>query len=98
WSVLLEPPLEASVVSGTMSAGATRTVVVSLDANAAAFFPVGSYTLDLVFSNQTSHIGSKRTLKLVVEAEKNPLTQIFDIGDPYEFDLEFKQITFTPDG
>lgn len=98
WSVLLEPPLEASVVSGTMSAGATRTVVVSLDANAVAFFPVGSYTLDLVFSNQTSHIGSKRTLKLVVEAEKNPLTQIFDIGDPYEFDLEFKQITFTPDG
>ncbi len=98
WNVLLEPPLEASTLSGTLSAGATRTVVVTLDANAAAFFPVGSYTLDLAFSNQTSHISTKRTIKLVVEAEKNPLTQIFDIGDPYEFDLQFKQITFTPDG
>lgn len=96
WSVLVEPPLEASPTGGTLAAGATRDVSVSLDANAAAFFPVGVHPLSIVFSNRISHEVTKRTFTLKVTADSNPVVEEFT--NERTFDLDFRSVTFTPDG
>lgn len=96
WSVQVQPPLEVSVSSGALAPGATRAVNVSVDANAAAFFPIGLHPLSIVFSNHTSHEVMNRTYRLQVVPPGEPLVQKFDGFD--SFDLDFRRLTFTPEG
>jgi len=95
WSVLVAPPLEVSPGSGTLAAGATRTVTVTLDANAAAFLPVGGHTLSVTFSNHVSHETTDRYIKMKVVSDLEPFVEEFVNAKP--FDLDFRSVTFTPE-
>ena len=95
WSVLVEPPLEASPTGGALAAGATRAVSISLDANAAAFFPVGAHSLSITFSNHVSHEITQRTFKLKVVSDSEPVVEEFTNLRP--FDLDSRSVTFTPE-
>jgi hypothetical protein len=94
WSLLAEPPLEASAVNGSVPAGQSRTVTITLDANAAAFFPIGMHSLTLAISNQLTHVVHPFILTLDVRSNTDPLTEDFSTGT--SFDLENRRITFTP--
>ncbi len=96
WSVVAAPPLEASPVNGSVPGGATRNVSLTLDANAAAFFPVGTNYLNIAFSNHVTHTVRKFLFTLKVVSDAESLVENFTYGR--EFDLGFRSVTFTPDG
>ncbi|MBI5387028.1 MAG: M36 family metallopeptidase [Verrucomicrobia bacterium] len=92
WSVLVAPPIEAGTQTGVLAAGASRTVGVSLDANAAATFPQGTYRLPIVFSNHQSHFALAYEFQLTVSPDEPPCAELFED----DFDLDNTRITFTP--
>ncbi|MCL4788922.1 MAG: M36 family metallopeptidase, partial [Verrucomicrobia bacterium] len=96
WSVFVAPPLEASALSGSVPGNQSRTVTITLDANAAAFFPRGTTSLPVVFSNHVTHTVSTLPLKLEVVSSAARLVEDFDSGGG--FDLDYQSLTFTPEG
>lgn len=96
WSLFVQPPLEASVLSGSVPGGQSRTVNITLDANAAAFFPVGVHVFNATFSNHVTHVSTPYALKLNVKRDEVALVEEFS-GGTY-FDLDNQSLTFTPDG
>lgn len=96
WSLFVEPPLEASVISGTVPGNSTRTVNITLDANAAAFFPMGLHTFDVKFSNHVTHAVSSFFLGLKATRDSVALFEDFNSGT--FFDLDNQSLTFTPNG
>jgi hypothetical protein len=96
WSLVVEPPLEASPLSGSVPGNQTRTVNVTLDANAAAFLPVGEHYLDITFSNHVTHARHAFGITLTVHTDAEAVAESFDNSSTHPFDLENRSITFTP--
>ena len=96
WSLVVEPPLEASPLSGSVPGNQTRTVNVTLDANAAAFLPVGAHYLDITFSNHVTQVRQTFGITLTVNTDAEAVVESFDNASTDPFDLENRSITFTP--
>ncbi len=94
WRAHVETPLELSVNSGTLAAGARQTALLMVNATAAATLPVGTYTRSVVISNQTSGAVFKRSSKFVVGAGV-PFAEMFGLGSDTN-DLAGTLLTFTP--
>jgi len=96
WTLFVEPPLEANALSGTVPGSQVRTVNVTLDANAAAFFPVGVHSFTTRFTNQVTQLTQQFEVVLAVQPDVEPLVEEFYSNS--FFDLDHQRLTFTPDG
>ena len=96
WSLVVEPPLEASPLSGSVPGNQTRLVNVTLDANAAAFLPVGAHYLDITFSNHVTQARQTFGITLTVRPDAEAVAESFDNSSTDPFDLENRSLTFTP--
>lgn len=96
WSLFVQPPLEASALTGSVPGNQSRTVNVTVDANAAAFFPVGVHFFNATFSNHVTQASTPYVLRLRVTRDEVALVEEFS-GGTY-FDLDNQSLTFTPDG
>jgi hypothetical protein len=62
-----QPWVSLSQTGGTLSAGTSITVTISINTNAASM-PIGGYNDTVTFTNTTNHVGdSKRAVSLTVE-------------------------------
>jgi len=95
WRLHVDPPLQATIVGGIISAGGQQTVTVQLNLAAAGSLPEGVYLPEVRFTNITSGVVVERNYTLVVGLQ-NPPTEYFGgvLGDTN--DLQFTTLTFTP--
>jgi uncharacterized repeat protein (TIGR01451 family) len=85
--------LNLSLTGGTLAAGATNAVTVSLNSSADSL-SAGIYTGAVWFTNLTSGVGQNRTFTLLI-GQPDYFTELFDSGAN---DLDYQTFTFRPDG
>ncbi|MBI5384185.1 MAG: M36 family metallopeptidase [Verrucomicrobia bacterium] len=85
--------LNLSPTSGTLAAGASNFVTVSLDPSASSL-AAGDYTGTAQFTNTASGMVQSRSFVLRV-GQPDYFTEFFNTGDN---DLDYQTLTFTPDG
>ncbi len=97
WSVSgLEDWLEISPSFGSLAAGATQNITITINEQATETLETGEYRSELIFIDNVYGKTLQLDIQLAVGLSDN-LTELFDTRDGDNFDLSYKTITFTPE-
>lgn len=95
WTVLnTQSWITVSSSSGTLAAGVTTSVTLSVDNAAARSLPSGAYAGDVTFGVPATGASETRTVRLLA-GFNNYVTELFD---SLPNDTPYQTFTFTPDG